>query len=382
MKPPERFPPDDPREWLNRARSNLVRAKVFVSGAYLEDLCFDAQQASEKAIKAVMIGRVIGLVESPMNGISSASQVTRATLWFHQETGGSMLTQEELLDDRTGMLHQQGVYRRHWKRLGVPNARRYGRAPSGARHFPSKRRRERCQAQALPVALLKAGVATPWSSTARCTTQDSRPAVPTSSPGRPRQMPRYASNRAPPNSCQFRQVSLACPSLPRSPYCTSACWSTRQPLPCHGGRLAVTPSIPVRVLVRSSSTWFGGVTRQVWVDNHKAAVTAHVPGAVRFNERFKQLARHYAFNAEGLPSLLSEGGASGGHVKNTSSSATGTSSQLGTSGPRLLEAWRLFRRADNAMHGTVKEVRFGRYLSAITTGPHATPRASLGYAAT
>ena len=50
MKPPERFPPDDPREWLNRARSNLARAKVSVSGAYLEDLCFDAQQASEKAI--------------------------------------------------------------------------------------------------------------------------------------------------------------------------------------------------------------------------------------------------------------------------------------------------------------------------------------------
>ena len=59
MKPPERFPPDDPREWLNRARSNLVRAKTRVPGAYLEDLCFDAQQAAEKAIKAVMILRVI-----------------------------------------------------------------------------------------------------------------------------------------------------------------------------------------------------------------------------------------------------------------------------------------------------------------------------------
>lgn len=57
MKPPERFPPDDPREWLNRARSNLARAKVFVPGNYLEDLCFDAQQAAEKAIKAVMIRR-------------------------------------------------------------------------------------------------------------------------------------------------------------------------------------------------------------------------------------------------------------------------------------------------------------------------------------
>lgn len=59
MKPPERFPPDDPREWLNRARGNLARAKAPVPGGYLEDLCFDAQQASEKAIKAVLIARAI-----------------------------------------------------------------------------------------------------------------------------------------------------------------------------------------------------------------------------------------------------------------------------------------------------------------------------------
>ncbi len=59
MNPPERFPPDDPREWMNRARSNLALAKNRVAGAYLEDLCFDAQQAAEKAIKAVMIAREI-----------------------------------------------------------------------------------------------------------------------------------------------------------------------------------------------------------------------------------------------------------------------------------------------------------------------------------
>jgi HEPN domain-containing protein len=57
MPPPERFPPDDPREWLNRARSNLIRAKSKLPGVYLEDLCFDAQQAAEKAIKAIMIRR-------------------------------------------------------------------------------------------------------------------------------------------------------------------------------------------------------------------------------------------------------------------------------------------------------------------------------------
>ena len=55
MTPLERYPPDDPREWLNRAKSNLAMAKIRVPEVYLEDLCFEAQQAAEKAIKAVMI---------------------------------------------------------------------------------------------------------------------------------------------------------------------------------------------------------------------------------------------------------------------------------------------------------------------------------------
>ena len=59
MKRPERFPSDDPREWLNRARSNLARARDRAAEVYLEDLCFDAQQAAEQAIKAVMIERGI-----------------------------------------------------------------------------------------------------------------------------------------------------------------------------------------------------------------------------------------------------------------------------------------------------------------------------------
>ncbi len=53
--PPKRLKPDDPNEWLNRARSNLARARVRLADTYLEDLCFDAQQAAEKAIKAVLL---------------------------------------------------------------------------------------------------------------------------------------------------------------------------------------------------------------------------------------------------------------------------------------------------------------------------------------
>jgi len=68
MSPPERFPPDDPREWMNRARSNLALAKSRIPGAYLEDLCFHAQQAAEKAVKAVMIAREIEFPYVPYLG--------------------------------------------------------------------------------------------------------------------------------------------------------------------------------------------------------------------------------------------------------------------------------------------------------------------------
>lgn len=85
---PDRFPPDDPREWLNRARINLAMAKNSVEGAYLEDLCFEAHQAAEKAIKAVMIspsiafpyvhdlGRLLELLEQA--GEEVPSDIARA----------------------------------------------------------------------------------------------------------------------------------------------------------------------------------------------------------------------------------------------------------------------------------------------------------------
>jgi HEPN domain-containing protein len=52
---PKRYPPEEPREWLNRAKSDLLLAKTKKEGIYLEDLCFHAQQAAEKAIKALLI---------------------------------------------------------------------------------------------------------------------------------------------------------------------------------------------------------------------------------------------------------------------------------------------------------------------------------------
>jgi len=56
---PKRYLPDDPREWLNRAHSNLAMAKVQSEDIYLEDLCFHAQQAVEHAIKALLIKHAV-----------------------------------------------------------------------------------------------------------------------------------------------------------------------------------------------------------------------------------------------------------------------------------------------------------------------------------
>jgi HEPN domain-containing protein len=54
----KRLPPDSPLEWLNRARSDLAIAGQRLEGAYLEDLCYHAQQAAEKALKALLLKKV------------------------------------------------------------------------------------------------------------------------------------------------------------------------------------------------------------------------------------------------------------------------------------------------------------------------------------
>ena len=44
-----------PEEWLDRARASLTLAKLDAPGVLLEDLCYQAQQAAEKALKAVFL---------------------------------------------------------------------------------------------------------------------------------------------------------------------------------------------------------------------------------------------------------------------------------------------------------------------------------------
>jgi HEPN domain-containing protein len=55
----KRFAPNDPREWMRRANLNLDRSLNIPPNADYEDFCFDAQQAAEKAVKAVFIHRAV-----------------------------------------------------------------------------------------------------------------------------------------------------------------------------------------------------------------------------------------------------------------------------------------------------------------------------------
>lgn len=53
---PHDLSPVSPQEWIRRAKSNLAIARqVKTDEIYWEDLCFETQQAAEKALKAVML---------------------------------------------------------------------------------------------------------------------------------------------------------------------------------------------------------------------------------------------------------------------------------------------------------------------------------------
>lgn len=52
---PPRPTPGTPAEWLARADSSLALGKARIEGVALEDLCYQAQQAAEKALKAAIL---------------------------------------------------------------------------------------------------------------------------------------------------------------------------------------------------------------------------------------------------------------------------------------------------------------------------------------
>ena len=83
--------PDNPGAWLARANSNLMLAESGRrTGVFLEDLCFETQQAAEKALKSVMLARGISfrlvhdlsehLTLLEQNGVSIPEEVRSAAI--------------------------------------------------------------------------------------------------------------------------------------------------------------------------------------------------------------------------------------------------------------------------------------------------------------
>jgi HEPN domain-containing protein len=71
---------------LNRAHSSLRHARSVAEGVYLEDLCFDAQQAAEKAVKAVLVRRRVRFpyvhdLETLLTALSDAGEIVPASIW-------------------------------------------------------------------------------------------------------------------------------------------------------------------------------------------------------------------------------------------------------------------------------------------------------------
>jgi HEPN domain-containing protein len=82
----KRRSPDNPAEWLERAGSSLALSAAKTPGVLYEDLCFQAQQAAEKAIKAVFVARKIPYPYShDINALLSGLELDGAsipeTLW-------------------------------------------------------------------------------------------------------------------------------------------------------------------------------------------------------------------------------------------------------------------------------------------------------------
>lgn len=127
-------------------------------------------------------------------------------------------------------------------------------------------------------------------------------------------------------------------------------------------------------LIRSFA-YFGGVTREVLVDNQKAAVLAHKSdGSVQFNERFLDLATHYGFTPRACrPYRARTKGKDErmvGYLKQhffVRYRAFDSWAHLN----QLLEDW-LITEADQRCHGTLKEVvadRFVREVPALLSLP-------------
>lgn len=113
--PPNDRDPTSPHEWLRRARSNLARARAGrnLPDVLYEDLCFDAQQAAEKAVKALLVHRQVRFPKThdlldlltllDQNGLAIPAEIREADVLTHYavETRYPGLAEEVTVDEHT-----------------------------------------------------------------------------------------------------------------------------------------------------------------------------------------------------------------------------------------------------------------------------------------
>ncbi|MCD6287030.1 MAG: HEPN domain-containing protein [Anaerolineae bacterium] len=103
--------------WLRRARSNLAIARTGKSTAVmLEDLCFEAQQAAEKALKALLLTRLERHLSVPP-AIREVVELTDYAVQVHypgdyypvseDEYPHAVVVAERVLDWATDQIHRQ-----------------------------------------------------------------------------------------------------------------------------------------------------------------------------------------------------------------------------------------------------------------------------------
>lgn len=84
--PQGRPAPGSAADWLARAKGDLALAKgPLPEGAFLEDLCFHAQQAAEKAIKSVYVQKKLRFrythdLDELLSGLKDGGQTIPATV--------------------------------------------------------------------------------------------------------------------------------------------------------------------------------------------------------------------------------------------------------------------------------------------------------------
>ena len=112
--PPDFLPPDagSPEDWLGHARSDLALAEISPPpGVFFEALCFHAQQAAEKAIKAVLIRE--GMRVPKIHGIAELLGLVQTTVPAPIREAGS-LTLYAALTRYPG--DQARIGREEWRR--------------------------------------------------------------------------------------------------------------------------------------------------------------------------------------------------------------------------------------------------------------------------